>query len=130
MGLRVHELAKEFKISTVALKQHLKDLGIEVKSHMSIVDEAIVTKIRAKFNEQREAIRRRESEKKEYYKHKKNEHKKNEPKKKSGREKIENPFSKAIEKEEKYVKAIEKRVEVKHKKRTTNSEKALNIRIF
>ena len=103
MGLRVHELAKEFKISTVALKQHLKDLGIEVKSHMSIVDEAIVTKIRAKFNEQREAIRRRESEKKEYYKHKKNEHKKNEPKKKSGREKIENPFSKAIEKEEKRI---------------------------
>ncbi len=98
MGLRVHELAKEFKISTVALKQHLKDLGIEVKSHMSIVDDAVVAKIRAKFNEQREAIKRRETEKKEYYKHKKNEHKK-----KSAKEKVENPFSKAIEKEEKRI---------------------------
>lgn len=98
MGLRVHELAKEFKISTVALKQHLKDLGIEVKSHMSVVDDAVVAKIRAKFSEQKEAIRRRETEKKEYYRHKKTEHKK-----KPVREKVENPFSKAIEKEEKRI---------------------------
>lgn len=98
MGLRVHELAKEFKISTAALKQHLKDLGIDVKSHMSVVDDAVVAKIRAKFNEQREAIKRRETEKKEYYKHKKIEHKK-----KKITEKVKNPFSKAIEKEEKRI---------------------------
>jgi len=60
MPIRVHELAKEFKISTAALKKHLSDLGVVVKSHMSPVDEDVVTKIRARFNEEVAAIKQRQ----------------------------------------------------------------------
>jgi len=60
MPIRVHELAKEFKISTAALKKHLSDMGVVVKSHMSPVDEDIVNKIRAKFNEEVAAVKKRQ----------------------------------------------------------------------
>jgi len=49
---RVHELAKELKISASALRKTLADLGIVVKSHMSLLDEDVTTKIRAMFNDQ------------------------------------------------------------------------------
>jgi translation initiation factor IF-2 len=57
MSIRVHELAKEFKISTAALKKHLGDLGVIVKSHMSPVDDEIVKKLRARFNEEMSAVK-------------------------------------------------------------------------
>jgi len=60
MPIRVHELAKEFKISTAALKKHLSDMGVVVKSHMSPVDEEVVTRIRAKFNEEVAAVKQRQ----------------------------------------------------------------------
>ena len=60
MVIRVHELAKEFKISTAALKKHLGDMGVVVKSHMSPVDDEIVVKIRAKFNEEVAAVKQRQ----------------------------------------------------------------------
>ncbi|KQC06575.1 MAG: translation initiation factor IF-2 [Candidatus Cloacimonas sp. SDB] len=68
MSIRVHELAKEFKISTAALKKHLSDMGVEVKSHMSPVDEEVVTKIRAKFNEEVEAVKQRQKDRNLYHK--------------------------------------------------------------
>ena len=71
MGLRVHELARELKISTTALKKHLSDLGIKVKSHMSIVDEDVVKKIRAKFNEQISAQKEIANKRKQYYERRK-----------------------------------------------------------
>lgn len=60
MSIRVHELAKEFKISTAALKKHLSDMGVVVKSHMSPVDDEVVAKIRAKFNEEVAAVKQRQ----------------------------------------------------------------------
>ncbi len=60
MVIRVHELAKEFKISTAALKKHLGDMGVVIKSHMSPVDDEIVVKIRAKFNEEVAAVKQRQ----------------------------------------------------------------------
>ena len=39
MPIRVHQLAKELKISTAALKKHLNDMGVIVKSHMSPIAE-------------------------------------------------------------------------------------------
>jgi len=68
MSIRVHELAKEFKISTAALKKHLSDMGVEVKSHMSPVDEDVVTKIRAKFNEEVAAVKQRQKDRNLYHK--------------------------------------------------------------
>lgn len=62
MPIRVHQLAKEFKISTSALKKHLGDMGVEVKNHMSQVDDDVVEKIRAKFNEEVKAIKQRQQD--------------------------------------------------------------------
>ncbi|MFC1887515.1 translation initiation factor IF-2 [Candidatus Cloacimonadota bacterium] len=60
MSIRVHELAKEFKISTAALKKHLSDMGVVVKSHMSPLDEDVVQKIRAIFNAEVAAVKQRQ----------------------------------------------------------------------
>ena len=62
MAVRVHELAKEFKISTAALKKHLLDMGVVVKSHMSPVDEEIETKIREKFNQEAASVKQRQKD--------------------------------------------------------------------
>ena len=67
MVIRVHELAKEFKISTAALKKHLGDMGVVVKSHMSPVDDEIVIKIRAKFNEEVAAIKQRQRDRTQFH---------------------------------------------------------------
>jgi serine/threonine protein kinase len=44
--IRVHELAKELKISTMSLKTHLTALGVITKSHMSFVEDDIANQIR------------------------------------------------------------------------------------
>ena len=64
LQIRVHELAKELKISTMALKKHLTDLGVVTKSHMSFIDEEVADKIRAKYNEQVDAEKRAEKDRK------------------------------------------------------------------
>ena len=64
MPIRLHQLAKEFKISTAALKKHLGDMGVIVKSHMSPLDEEVVAKIRAKFSEEVAAIKQRQHDSK------------------------------------------------------------------
>ncbi len=64
MQIRVHELAKELKISTMALKKHLTDLGVIVKSHMSFIDEEVADKIRRKYIEQVDAEKKAEKDRK------------------------------------------------------------------
>ena len=64
LQIRVHELAKELKISTMALKKHLTDLGVITKSHMSFVDIEVAEKIRDKYNEQVDAEKRAEKDRK------------------------------------------------------------------
>jgi len=64
LQIRVHELAKELKISTMALKKHLTDLGVVTKSHMSFVEEEVADKIREKYNEQIDAEKRAEKDRK------------------------------------------------------------------
>lgn len=68
MPIRVHELAKEFKISTAALKKHLKDMGVTVKSHMSPVDDDVASKIRAKFKQEVDAIKKRQQDRNSMHK--------------------------------------------------------------
>ncbi|HOH98681.1 MAG TPA: translation initiation factor IF-2 [Candidatus Cloacimonadota bacterium] len=67
MQIRVHELAKELKISTMALKKHLTDLGVITKSHMSFIEEEVADKIRSKYNEQIDAEKRAEKDRKKLY---------------------------------------------------------------
>ena len=50
MSIRVHELAKELKISVAALKKYLSDIGININSHMSPVSNEDAIKIREKFS--------------------------------------------------------------------------------
>ncbi|HPQ30955.1 MAG: translation initiation factor IF-2, partial [Candidatus Cloacimonetes bacterium] len=64
MQIRVHELAKELKISNMALRKHLNDMGVNVKSHMSLIDEEIADKIRKKYYEQVDAEKRAEKDRK------------------------------------------------------------------
>jgi len=66
VALRVHELAKELKISTAALRMHLKDLGVSVKSHMSFVEDDNAAKLRMKFLDQIAAIKKMETARKQY----------------------------------------------------------------
>ena len=62
--IRVHELAKELKISTMALKKHLTDLGVITKSHMSFIEGEVADKIRNKYNEQIDAEKKAERDRK------------------------------------------------------------------
>ncbi len=62
--IRVHELAKELKISTMALKKHLTDLGVITKSHMSLIEGEIADKIRVKYNEQIDAEKKADRDRK------------------------------------------------------------------
>lgn len=62
MQIRVHELAKELKISTMALKKHLNDLGLVIRSHMTFIEDDVANKIRTMFNEQYDAEKRAEKE--------------------------------------------------------------------
>lgn len=64
MTIRVHELAKELKISTMALKKHLSDLGVTVKSHMSLIEDEVADKIRKKYKEQVDAEKQAERDRK------------------------------------------------------------------
>ncbi len=59
---KVHELAKELKISSSALRKTLADLGIVVKSHMSLLDDDVTMKIRAMFNDQISANKKHDKE--------------------------------------------------------------------
>jgi len=62
--IRVHELAKELKISTMALRKHLTDMGVITKSHMSLIDVEVADKIRMKYNEQMDIEKKAEKERK------------------------------------------------------------------
>jgi translation initiation factor IF-2 len=47
MSLKVYELAEEYNINSKALLNHLRELGIFVSSHMSLLDDDEVAKVRA-----------------------------------------------------------------------------------
>ncbi|MDA3814007.1 MAG: translation initiation factor IF-2 [Candidatus Cloacimonetes bacterium] len=68
MPIRVHQLAKELKISTAALKKHLNDMGVIVKSHMSPIDEETEKNIRSKFNEELTAVKKRQHDRNTFQK--------------------------------------------------------------
>jgi len=52
------------KISTMALRKHLTDLGVVIKSHMSLIDVEVADKIRMKYNEQMDIEKKAEKERK------------------------------------------------------------------
>ncbi len=54
---RVYEVAKELNISSVALLEVIRGLGVQVKSHMSTVDRDVIDKVRKKFEKEKEAVK-------------------------------------------------------------------------
>ena len=61
---KVHKLAKEFKVSSEALVQVLKGMGVPVKSHMSSVDESLRDDIKKEFEKHRAEIKKQYARKK------------------------------------------------------------------
>lgn len=51
---RIHELAKTLNINSKELIGKLKELGVEVKTHMSAIDESVVNKVLALYSQKEE----------------------------------------------------------------------------
>ena len=62
---KVYKLAQEFKVSSEALVQMLRGMGIPVKSHMSTVDEELRGEIKKKFEQERAEIKKEYERKKQ-----------------------------------------------------------------
>lgn len=57
-GKRIHELAKEYSVSSNALIKIIKDLGFESKSHMSVATDEIIAVVKKKFDQKKEEAKR------------------------------------------------------------------------
>jgi translation initiation factor IF-2 len=55
---KVYKLAQEFKVSSEALVQMLRGMGIPVKSHMSTVDDNLRDEIKRRFEQERAEIKK------------------------------------------------------------------------
>ena len=61
--LRVYQIARDFQISSEALLEILRGLNVEVKSHMSTVDDSIIEQVRTKFHREQEAAKAEDARK-------------------------------------------------------------------
>jgi translation initiation factor IF-2 len=61
----VYEAAKDMGMSSEALVSILKALQVEVKSHMSSIDESVVEQVRLKLAREKEAVKEEEARKRE-----------------------------------------------------------------
>lgn len=55
---RIHQLAKEFKISSAAMLKIISDLGFEPKSHMSVATPEMIVAVNKKFAEQKQEAKK------------------------------------------------------------------------
>ena len=62
---RIYEIAKDYKISSDALVAILKEIGFDVKSHMSVADEKMQLAVAEKFEKEKEAVKKEYAIKKE-----------------------------------------------------------------
>ena len=56
---RIYDVAKEYDVSSQAMLAIVRDLGYDVKSHMSSADEQMLESIRKKFEEEKETFRQK-----------------------------------------------------------------------
>jgi translation initiation factor IF-2 len=63
--VRIYQIAKEFSVSSEAMLKIVRGLGLEVKSHMSSIDEETVELVREQFDKEKEAIKKDEARKRE-----------------------------------------------------------------
>jgi len=62
---RVYEAAKEMGMSSEALVGILKSMSVDVKSHMSSIDDGVIEKVRLKLEREKEAVKEEEARRKE-----------------------------------------------------------------
>jgi len=62
---RVYEIAKELGMSSEAVLQIVRRLGVEVKNHMSTLDPSTVTRVQAEMAQERTAVREEQARKHE-----------------------------------------------------------------
>ena len=60
---RIYQAARELDLTSKALVQLLRELGFEVKSHMSVFTEEMAQKVQQRLKAEQEEIRKREEEK-------------------------------------------------------------------
>ncbi len=61
---RIYEVARRFDVSSEAMVNLLKEMGVPVKNHMSSIDEDTVARVAAKFESEKEAVKHAEEDKK------------------------------------------------------------------
>ncbi len=57
-GKRIHELAKEYSVSSNALIKILKEIGFQAKSHMSVATDDIIKAVQKKFEQKKEEAKK------------------------------------------------------------------------
>ncbi|MGD8627916.1 MAG: translation initiation factor IF-2, partial [bacterium] len=62
---RVYQVAREFNLSSEALLEMLRGMSIEVKSHMSAIDDETVVALQGKLKEEKEAVKKEVERKKQ-----------------------------------------------------------------
>ena len=62
--IRVYEVARQFDVSSEAMVNLLREMDIAVKNHMSSIDEETVERVRGKFDQEKEAVKHAEEERK------------------------------------------------------------------
>jgi len=62
---RVYQVAKDFNLSSDALLEILKGLGVKARSHMSTLDHSAVDLVRERFNQEKEAVQADDQRKQE-----------------------------------------------------------------
>ena len=102
--MKLHELAKELNLASKELLEKAREMGIEVKSHLSSLEEEEVERLRKKFSNQKEETKKKEKKsEKQNLKNEKStpviirreviiEEKKKEPAKKAEPRENKNPF--------------------------------------
>jgi translation initiation factor IF-2 len=108
---RVYQLARDYKISSEAMLNTVRQLGFEIKSHMSAVDEKMASAIEEKFRKEKEAVKKEYAQKQKKLK---------EREKKEEQEVKSKPAAKSKEaklrRKERFRKLEKKRLEAKKKK--------------
>ena len=62
--IRVYEVARQFDVSSEAMVNLLREMDLPVKNHMSSIEEEMIDRIRGKFDQEKEAVKHAEEEKK------------------------------------------------------------------
>jgi len=67
---RIYQAAKQYGLTSTTFINLLRDLGFEVKSHMSTMLDDMESAVKKKFDEERESARKQEEQKQQFSKKK------------------------------------------------------------